>query len=311
MNNVVFNNVDEYIDLAPAAIQPLLLTLRKTILDSAPAGTKEVISYKMPTYKYNGNLIHFAFFKNHIGLYPGSDAIEHFSDDLRGLKTSRGAIQIPLDYDISKQLVADIVTFNAEKLKDKEVPDWHKYNENWGEAYEFMNRLIQNTDLIKERKWGNDIYTHNGKNVIGWAGFKDFFSLWFYNGVFLKDEEKVLISASEGKTKSLRQWRFTDIKEMDEKKILSYIYESIQTITDGKEIKPEKASVKQAEGVLKEALEEDIDFKKAFSALTPGKQREYIIYIEEAKQDATKISRVVKIRPLVLAGKSLNDKYKR
>src|SRR3546814_4271515 len=117
-----------------------------------------------------------------------------------------------------------------------------------------MNQIIGQTPLKKEFKWGTDIYTFQGKNVVGWGGFKSFFSIWFYNGVFLEDKEKVLVSASEGKTKSLRQWRFTDVKEMNEKKILAYIQESIQTIIDGKSLQPQKNKPAKPEGVLKVAL---------------------------------------------------------
>src|SRR5690606_28236108 len=109
----------------------------------------------------------------------------------------------------------------------------------------------------------------------GWRGFKNFFSLWFNNGVFLEDKLKVLVTASEGKTKSLRQWRFTDVKDMNEKDILAYIEESVQTIKDGKELKKTKAPIKQVDGILKEYLERDKKFMDSFYALTPGKQKEY------------------------------------
>src|SRR5690606_29391199 len=111
-------------------------------------------------------------------------------------------------------------------------------------------------------------------------GFKNFFSLWFYTGVFLEDKEKQLISASEGKTKALRQWRFEDVNDMDPKKIEAYIEESIKTIDEGKEIKPEKAAPKAPSGLLLGALQADKTFNDSFQALTPGRQKEYIEYIE-------------------------------
>src|SRR5690606_7299786 len=124
---------------------------------------------------------------------------------------------------------------------------------------------------------------YEGKNVISWGGFKNFFSVWFYNGVFLEDRDKVLINASEGKTKSLRQWRFTSVQEMDETKILAYISESIQAVKDGKEIKVQKPKYSNPEGLLKELLEQDPVSEAAFASLTPGRQKEYIDYIDEAK----------------------------
>src|SRR5690606_5909032 len=98
---------------------------------------------------------------------------------------------------------------------------------------------------------------------------------------------------------------------MDEKKILAYIEESVQPIKDGKEIKPERSAPKQVEGFLKEELSKDKVFQEAFDKLTPGKKKEYIEYIEEAKQEKTKLSRVEKIKPMILEGKGLHDKYKK
>lgn len=309
--NQGFSNTDEYIQTCQQEHRPKLEELRAIIKAVAPAETKETIAYRMPTFRYNTNIFHFALFKNHIGIYPGSAAIEHFQDQLKDFKTSKGAIQIPLDSELPKKLIEDLVQFNVELFKDKKDPDWQKNSIEWSEAYELMYRVIEQTDLKKEFKWGTDVYTYNGKNVIAWGGFKNFFSLWFYNGVFLKDKEQVLVNASEGKTKALRQWRFEDVSEMDEKKILAYINESIQAIKDGKKIKPAKFEAMEASGLLKTALDADNKLSDAFNKLTPGKQKEYIIYIDEAKQEATKLSRIEKIKPLILDGKGLNDKYKR
>ena len=308
-----FTNIDEYIAGFDGEAQKTLKDVRAIIKKAAPKESKETINYKMPTYRYNGNLIHFAMFKNHLGLYPGPEAIEHFAEALKPYKTSKGAIQIPLNQSLPEKLISDIVQFNAEHLKERTYPSWETKNERWNDCQELMNQIVlkNKTALKREIKWGSDVYTYQGKNVIGWGGFKDFFSLWFYNGVFLEDKEQVLVTASEGKTKSLRQWRFTDIKDMDEKKILAYIEESVQTIKDGKEIKPERSAPKQVEGFLKEELSKDIVFQEAFDKLTPGKKKEYIEYIEEAKQEKTKLSRVEKIKPMILEGKGLHDKYKK
>lgn len=306
-----FSTVEEYIALAPEEYRHLLEKVRTIILETAPASTAETISYQMPTYKYNGNLVHFALFKNHLGLYPGPDAIENFSEELREYKTSKGAIQFPLDKPFPEELLGHIIRFNVSRLKDRQASGWQKYKARWQEAAERMQMIVERTDLRKEFKWGTDVYTFQGKNVIGWGSFKDFFSLWFYNGVFLEDKDKVLITASEGKTKALRQWRFTDVAQMDEKKILAYILESIQTVKDGKEIKPEKSAPLQPEGLLKELLASDTAFQNAFDRLTPGKQKEYIEYIGEAKQEKTKLTRLEKIKPMILEGKGLHDKYRK
>ncbi|WP_286770961.1 DUF1801 domain-containing protein [Sphingobacterium sp. 40-24] len=302
--------IDEYINQFDGEKKEYLIKVRQLIAGLVPPDADETISYQMPTFRYKGNIIHFAMNKNHLGLYPGPAAIEHFITELKNFKTTKGAIQIPLDQPIPTQIITDIVNFNIDKLKDKQGPNWYQSRGNWQEAEELMQEIIQQTSLKKEFKWGSYIYTHKGKNVIGWGGFKNFFSLWFYNGVFLTDRDKHLISASEGKTKALRQWRFEDVKDMNAEKIAAYIQESIQTINEGKELKPTKSPMKAPAGLLLEALQTDPTFAESFQALTPGKQKEYIEYIDEAKQEKTKQSRIEKIKPLVLAKKGLNDKYK-
>ena len=309
--NTNFQNIDGYIALQDLEKQQKLRELRTIISKVVPAETKETIAYKMPTFRYNGNLIHFAQFKNHIGIYPGPDPIEAFKEQLSCYKTSKGAIQIPNNKPLDEELIKNLVQYNVDKLKYKKGPNWTSYQENWQVLYEKMAQLILKTNLTKEFKWGTDVYTFQGKNVVGWAGFKHFFSIWFYNGVFLRDPYNVLISASEGKTKSLRQWRLNATTEFDEHKILEYIDESIQTIIDEKFISTNKGLIREPEGLLKEELEKNSALQHSFMKLTPGKRKDYIEYINDAKQEKTKLARLEKIMPMILSGIGLNDKYKR
>lgn len=311
MMNNIFSSIEQYIESFDSERRAILWEILHIIRHIAPTDAVETISYKMPTIRYNGNLLHFALFKNHLGVYPGPDAIRHFESALQSYKTSKGAIQFPLDKPLPKKLIENIVLYNIDKLKDKKSGNWDQYRSQWVLTEERMQQIIVQTPLKKEFKWGTNVYTFQGKNVVAWGGFKSFFSIWFYNGVFLEDKENVLVTASEGKTKSLRQWRFTHVEDMDDKKILAYINESIQTIKDGKELKPEKSKAKEVTGILKNALENDSQLQSAFYSLTPGKQKEYIEYIDEAKQEKTKLSRLQKITPLILQGKGLNDHYKR
>src|SRR4030066_2126314 len=112
--------------------------------------------------------------------------------------------------------------------------------EHWTKELEITAAIIAKAPLNKSKKWGADVFTFNGKNVVSYGGFKNYFAIWFYNGVFLKDKYKVLINAQEMKTKSLRQWRFKSIEEIDEKKILEYINEAIEIEKKGLKIMPEK-----------------------------------------------------------------------
>ncbi len=180
----------------------------------------------------------------------------------------------------------------------------------WSELENRLKTIFSQTELTETVKWGIPVYTVENKNVVGLAGMKNHFALWFYNGVFLSDPYQVLINAQEGKTKAMRQWRFESIEEIDEPKILEYLQESIQNEKDGKVWKPEKVAPAPVPDLLKQKLQGNKSLQKAFDQLTPFKQKEYIEYISTAKREATQISRLEKIVPMILEGKGLNDSYR-
>jgi len=184
------------------------------------------------------------------------------------------------------------------------------FEEKWEAEQAFMTAILEKTTLEKSIKWGAPVYTHKGNNVVSFLGFKNFFSIWFHNGVFLKDPYQVLVNAQEGKTKSMRQWRFSSVLEMDERKILNYIQEAIEIENEGLKIKPDKFKPVAIPNIFSEAFSNDDGLQKSFQKLTPGKQKEYILYIEEAKQEATKLKRLDKVIPMIMEGKGLNDRYK-
>lgn len=107
-----FKNIDEYILTFPDEVQEKLTELRKTIIESAPESI-EKISYQMPTFFLNGNLVHFAAYKNHIGFYPTPSGIEQFKNELKNYKTSKGAVQFPIDKPLPKKLIEKIVKFRV------------------------------------------------------------------------------------------------------------------------------------------------------------------------------------------------------
>lgn len=195
--------------------------------------------------------------------------------------------------------------------KDSQKKDWKKYHSQWANITEILQQIVDETELVKSFKWGGDIYTYEGKNVLAFSGFKNHYALWFHQGVFLNDEDQVLVSGSEGKTKGLRQWRFQSAEEINISKVREYILEAIQVAKSGQSITIAKPVFKNVEGILKEELEKDFNLAEAFNCLTLGRKNEYIAYIEEAKQEKTKISRLEKIIPFILEGKGLNDKYKK
>lgn len=194
------------------------------------------------------------------------------------------------------------------KTESSKTQIWDKVN-HWHEELELLKSIIDKTELLETTKWGGCIYTLKGKNVLGIGGFKNFFTIWFFNGVFLKDENQVLVNAQEGVTKSLRQWRFTSKEDINEKDILSYIKEAIENEKQGKIIKPQKKEFLIPIELQKE-LDGDFLLSEAFMKFTPYKQNDFIEYITTAKREETKLLRIEKIKPLILSGIGLNDKYK-
>jgi len=122
METKQFSDIDSYIAAFPAETQLLLLTLRETIHKAAPEA-EEAISYGMPTFKLQGNLVHFAGYKNHIGFYPAPSAIDEFKVELSIYKGAKGSVQFPLDKPLPLMLITKIVVFrvveNMEKAANK------------------------------------------------------------------------------------------------------------------------------------------------------------------------------------------------
>jgi uncharacterized protein YdhG (YjbR/CyaY superfamily) len=119
------NNIDEYIAIFPKNVRDILEELRKVIRESAPEA-EETISYGMPTFKLNGNLVHFAAHKNHIGFYPTPSAIVAFKKELSSYKQAKGSFQFPINepipFDIVKKIVEFRVKENEAKIKNKKYP---------------------------------------------------------------------------------------------------------------------------------------------------------------------------------------------
>ena len=195
--------------------------------------------------------------------------------------------------------------------KVSSVEEYIETHKHWSEALTNMRTIINSTEVEETLKWSSPVYTVNGKNVLGLGAFKYHFGLWFFNGVFLKDEKRLLVNAQEGKTKALRQMRFTSIEAIDKNAVLAYVIEAIENQKLGKEIKPSRSKKETiVPDELKQELSKDVAFNSSFNNLTPYKQREYCEHIITAKREATKASRLEKIKPMILQGVGLHDKYK-
>jgi uncharacterized protein YdhG (YjbR/CyaY superfamily) len=113
-----FTSMDQYIKSFPADVQFILQKVRETIRKVAP-DAEETISYQIPTFKLNGNLVHFAAFKNHIGFYPASEGISKFAKEIAKYKNAKGSVQFPLDMEIPYDLIAEITEFRVAQNRAK------------------------------------------------------------------------------------------------------------------------------------------------------------------------------------------------
>ncbi len=179
----------------------------------------------------------------------------------------------------------------------------------WKEGLEVLRNTLKELEYKEEVKWGMPTYTIDGKNLIGLAGFKNHFGIWFHQGVFLSDPLNLLTNAQEGKTKGMRHIKFFDSGEVDIETLMPYLMETIQNHKEGKVIKATRNTSKyEMPDVFKTALERK--GQVAFEKMSASKQNEYIEYIVTAKRESTKKSRLEKIIPMILRGEGLNDKYK-
>ena len=191
----------------------------------------------------------------------------------------------------------------------KSVEEYIDSNPESAELLHKLRSILLRTELNEELKWGIPYYTLKKKQVVGLVAFKKYTGMWFTNGVFLSDPKKVLVNASDNKTKGQRQWRFTALDQINEDLVYVYILEAIENQKEGKEIKPEPKKLALPEE-LDQALKSDSSLKLAFQQLSRGKQIEYANHIGEAKQDATRINWLRKSIPLIMNGIGTNDKYR-
>lgn len=178
----------------------------------------------------------------------------------------------------------------------------------WKEEYETLRKIVLDCELTEDFKWMNPCYTFEKKNIVLIHGFKEYCALLFPKGSLLQDSHGILIQQTEN-VQGARQIRFTNVQEIVEKEatLKAYIYEAIEVEKAGLKVKVKKSE----ELIIPEELQHKFDeipaLKTAFTTLTPGRQRAYILYFSAAKQSKTRQSRVEKCIPNILNGKGLND----
>jgi uncharacterized protein YdeI (YjbR/CyaY-like superfamily) len=173
---------------------------------------------------------------------------------------------------------------------------------------EELQEIAQSCGLIEEIKWGKPCYTLEGKNIVLIQRFNKYIALMFFKGALLRDSEQLLSRIGEH-MQAPRQLRFTSVADVARLKptIKAYIEEAINLEKAGAKVPLKRASEYTVPDELQRKLNTDPALKKAFAALTPGRQKAYIFQIAAAKQTTTRASRVEKYTPQILAGKGLND----
>ena len=179
----------------------------------------------------------------------------------------------------------------------------------WSVELTDLRDLMLSLGMTETLKWSRPVYTWKGKNVLSISGFKHHYGVWFFNGVFLKDAAGVLEKAQD-ETKAMRHIRYTADIQPDLDLLRAYVQEAMQNEEKGLKVEAAKPGKYEMSEELKAELDQNSDLHKAFYALSPGKQKEYSNHILSAKQEKTKISRLGKIKPMILSGVGLHDKYK-
>jgi len=197
--------------------------------------------------------------------------------------------------------------------KVNSVAEYIQSKTQWTSTLVLLRDIIMSSNVLDEEvKWGAPIYTYKGQNIIGMIAFKAYAGIWFHQGVFLKDDLKVLINANEENTKGLRQWRFTNFDEVEKKAehILRYVLEAVENEKEGLKIKIERNKPLVIPEILSAALTKDSNLSRAFEQFSLSKKREFTNHIASAKREETKKSRLNKIIPNIIAGIGLHDKYR-
>jgi uncharacterized protein YdeI (YjbR/CyaY-like superfamily) len=182
------------------------------------------------------------------------------------------------------------------------------YRKRWEAEIAAMRRVLADLPLKEERKWGKPTYTVDAKNVVILQDFKEYFALGFFQGALLRDRKKLLVQL--GQVQAGRVMKFTSATEIAAKAatIKAYVREAIAVEKAGLRVEPRKTSDFPVPAELKERFRTGPKFKRAFEALTPGRQRSYLYHFAAAKQSATRTARIEKAMPAIFAGRGFLER---
>jgi uncharacterized protein YdeI (YjbR/CyaY-like superfamily) len=182
------------------------------------------------------------------------------------------------------------------------------YRERWEAEIAEMRRVLGGLAMKEECKWGKPTYTVDGKNIVIVQGFKEYFGLGFFQGALLKDPRKVLVQL--GQVQAGRVMKFTSVKDITAKAatIKAYVREAIAVEKAGLRMKRRRTSDFPVPDELREWFRRDARFKRAFEALTPGRQRGYLYHFAAAKQSATRAARIERAMPAIFEGRGFLER---
>ena len=181
-------------------------------------------------------------------------------------------------------------------------------NGRWREEIKKLRTIVTDCGLEEVLKWGCPCYVYEGSNIVLIHVFKEYCALLFFKGALLQDPKGILIQQTEN-VQAARQVRFTSVHEVDQKAatVNAYIKEAIKIEQLGLKVEYNKTVEFKIPEEFQRVLEKDRNLKTAFEALTPGRQRAYVLFFAAPKQSKTRLSRIEKSIPQILDGKGLND----
>jgi len=190
-----------------------------------------------------------------------------------------------------------------------EVETFFEREKRWNEEFKLLRSIIlENTALHEDYKWMHPCYTYQNKNVVLIHGFKEYCALLFHKGALLSDPEGILKQQTEN-VQSARQLRFTNLEQIEEQKsaIKEYIKEALEIEKKGEKITLKSVKDYPIPAEFQKALNESEELSTAFYALTPGRQKGYLFFFNQAKQAKTRESRIEKYYQHILDGKGIDD----
>ena len=182
------------------------------------------------------------------------------------------------------------------------------YRERWKAEIAAMRRVLAGLGMTEERKWGKPTYTVDGKNIVILQDFKEYFALGFFQGALLEDRKKLLVQL--GQVQAGRVMKFTSAKEITASAatIKAYVREAIAVEKAGLRVNQKSVADYPVPQELSEQFRKDPRFKRAFEALTPGRQKGYLYYFAAAKRSATRTARIEKAMPAIFEGRGFQER---